>query len=94
MLAAISALVGLVAWWFAKPRRGMLVRRVCLLACAGIVVGSLVAIWNPPPFTKPALAPWIALVAGAAAVAALRIGSARRGRPVPDEPRPATSEGV
>jgi hypothetical protein len=35
-----------------------------LVGGALVAAGALLAIVNPPPFTKPALAPWIALAAG------------------------------
>jgi hypothetical protein len=88
MLAAISALVGAVAWWRMRPGREALARRVGLVACVGVAVGSLLAILNPPPFTKPALAPWIALATGVVAFVALVTGSRARRR------SPADREGV
>lgn len=92
MLAAIAALVGAVAWWSAKPGRGPLGGRVCLLACAVVAVGSLFSILNPPPFTKPALAPWVALAGAVVALAALLAG-ARPGEPSTADGRTG-SEGV
>jgi uncharacterized membrane protein YfcA len=88
MLAAISALVGAVAWWRMRPGREVFARRVGLVACVGVAVGSLLAILNPPPFTKPALAPWIALATGVVAFVALVTGSRARRR------SPADREGV
>jgi hypothetical protein len=94
MLAAISALVGAIAWWWARPGRGTIARRVSLAACVGIAVGSLLAIANPPPFTKPALAPWVALAAAVVAFVALVTGSGARGRRRATEPPPPDPEGV
>jgi hypothetical protein len=86
MLAAVAALVALVAWWFAKPGGGTIARRACLVACTGIVVGSLFSILNPPPFTKPALAPWVALAGAVVASAALLAGGADGRVAVAEEP--------
>jgi hypothetical protein len=80
MLAAISALVAIVAWALARPGSPETARRVCMAACVGSTVGSILAILNPPPFTRPALAPWIALIASVAALAMLRAASARQPR--------------
>lgn len=92
MLAAVSALVAAVAWWRARPGRGTIARRVCLPACVGVAAGSVLAIVNPPPFTKPAPAPWLALVAGVVAVAALAAGA--RGRAAAEGRRASRDEGV
>jgi hypothetical protein len=66
MLAACAAVIGLAAWW-ALGRRPALARTAALIAGTVVAVGSLFAALNPPPFTKPAIAPWIALFAGAGA---------------------------
>lgn len=66
MLAASAAVIGL-AVWFAFGRRPSVTRTGAILAGTVVVAGSLLAILNPPPFTKPALAPWIGLAAGAGA---------------------------
>ena len=42
-------------------------RTVAIVTGTIVAVGSLLAALNPPPFTKPALAPWISLAAGAVA---------------------------
>ena len=68
MLAACGALLTLVAW-LALERRATAVRTIAILGGAVIATGSLLAALNPPPFTKPALAPWIALAAGVVALA-------------------------
>ncbi len=75
MLAAVAAVVAVVAWVVAGPgrRRARLGRRVCMVACVAVAIGSLFAFLNPPPFTKPASAPWIALAASVAALVALAI---------------------
>jgi hypothetical protein len=49
-----------------------------MVACVGVAVGSVLAILNPPPFTKPALAPWVALAASVSALAALATASRAR----------------
>jgi hypothetical protein len=69
MLAAGAAVIGL-GLWMAFSRRPPLARTAAILAGTVVVVGSLLSALNPPPFTKPALAPWIGLVAGAAAASA------------------------
>jgi hypothetical protein len=66
MLAASAAVIGFAAW-LAFGRRPTVARTAATVAGTMIVVGSLLAVLNPPPFTKPALAPWIALAAGAGA---------------------------
>jgi hypothetical protein len=66
MLAACAAVIGLGAW-LALGRRPSIARTAAILSGALVVVGSLLAALNPPPFTKPALAPWIGLAAGAGA---------------------------
>jgi hypothetical protein len=96
MLAAIASLVGAIAWVAARPGRGRFGRKVCIVASVGSALGSSFAILNPPPFTKPALAPWIALAASVTAVAMLAIdprerGRAGRGRAAP--PRPLAGTG-
>jgi hypothetical protein len=93
MLAAISALVGAIAWWTAKPGRGTIGRRVCLGACVGLAVGALLSILNPPPFTKPALAPWVALAAAIVALAALLARGEARVLAAGPEQQPAGGEG-
>jgi hypothetical protein len=69
MLAASAAVIGL-ALWFAFGRRPSVARTVAIVAGAVVVVGSLFAVLNPPPFTKPAVAPWVSLFAGAGAAIA------------------------
>jgi hypothetical protein len=76
MLAASGAVIGL-AVWLAFSRRPTVARTTAILAGAVVVVGSLFAVLNPPPFTKPTLAPWIALAAGAGATV---IGAYTRSR--------------
>jgi hypothetical protein len=66
MLAACAAVIGLAVWW-ALGRRPAPARTAAIIAGTVVAVGSLFAALNPPPFTKPAIAPWIALFAGAGA---------------------------
>jgi hypothetical protein len=68
MLAACAAAIGVAVWW-AFGRRPSVARTTVLIAGTAVVAGSVLAALNPPPFTKPAVAPWIALVAGAGAAA-------------------------
>lgn len=67
MLAAVGAVIGL-AVWLAFPRRPAVARTAAIIAGAVVVAGSVFSLLNPPPFTKPALAPWIGLAAGGGAV--------------------------
>jgi hypothetical protein len=69
MLAASAAAIGL-AVWSAFGRRPSVTRTDAILAGAVVGAGSLLAALNPPPFTKPALAPWIGLAAGSGAAIA------------------------
>lgn len=66
MLAAPAAVIGLTGW-LAFGRRPLMARTAAILAGTLVVIGSLLAALNPPPFTKPALAPWIGLASGATA---------------------------
>ena len=78
MVAAVSAVAALVAWVVARPGHDGAARRICMVACVVIAMGSVLAILNPPPFTKPALAPWVALAASVSALAALATASRAR----------------
>jgi len=77
IVAAGAGIAGLVAWLL-LGRRPAAARFVAIASGSIIAVGSLMAILNPPPFTKPALAPWIALVTGAGAGV---VGLSARTRP-------------
>lgn len=66
MLAACAAVIGLGVW-LAFGRHPSVTRTAATIAGTAVVAGSLLAALNPPPFTKPALAPWIALIAGCGA---------------------------
>jgi hypothetical protein len=79
MLAACAAVVGFGVW-LAFRRRPSVPRIAAILAGTLVVAGSLLAALNPPPFTKPALAPWIGLAAGAGAAI---VGSFTRFRSTP-----------
>ena len=68
MLTACVAVIGLGVW-LAFGRQSQTARIVAIVTGTIVAVGSLLASLNPPPFTKPALAPWISLAAGAAAAA-------------------------
>jgi len=76
----VVAVAGPVAFavWLASGHRPMLARASGTVGGAIVAAGSLMAILNPPPFTKPALAPWIALVAGVGAAVSGVMG-ARKG---------------
>jgi hypothetical protein len=80
MLAAGGATTGLGVWLRAADRPS--VARIAAIVCgAAVSAGSLFAILNPPPFTKPALAPWIALVSGAGALVLGASGRIRSNTP-------------
>lgn len=79
MVAAIGSVLSLASW-LALGRRPGAARIASIVGGAVVVAGSLLAILNPPPFTKPALAPWLALASGVATVLA---GAFVRPRPVP-----------
>ncbi|HXF73218.1 MAG TPA: hypothetical protein VNO79_11480 [Actinomycetota bacterium] len=82
MVAATAAVLGLGLW--SLGRRGRLgahrLRPGFFGALAGVgATGALLAIAHPPPFARPSLGPWLALVAcAAAAVAAAWWERARR----------------
>ncbi len=86
MLAALSAVVGLLAWLFLRMRadRLGLASGVTLGVFAVLeTMGAALAIANPPPFSEPAAAAWIALGAGTLGTIgalALVLRSGRRGR--------------
>jgi hypothetical protein len=80
LLTACAAVIGL-GLWLALGRRPQVARTVAIVAGTIVAVGSLLSALNPPPFTKPALAPWIALSAGA--VAAILGAYARSRSPAP-----------
>jgi hypothetical protein len=67
-LTACAAVIGL-ALWLTLGRRPQVARTAAIVCGTLVAVGSLLAALNPPPFTKPALAPWISLGAGAVAAA-------------------------
>jgi hypothetical protein len=66
MLAAGASVLGLAIWFLAGRRHAGVGRLGALAAGTLVALGSTLAILNPPPFTKPAIAPWISLVAGVA----------------------------
>ena len=80
MDVAVVAVVTL-GLWFALGRRPQAARSVAIVGGVIIAACSLLAILNPPPFTKPALAPWIALIAGVGAAGAGFVGHARPAAP-------------
>jgi hypothetical protein len=80
MLAACAAVIGL-GLWLGLGRRPRAARTAAIASGTIVAVGSLLAALNPPPFTKPALAPWISL--GAGAVAAVLGGYAASRSPAP-----------
>jgi hypothetical protein len=80
MLTACAAVTGLVLW-LVFGRRTLVARTVAIVTGTIVAVGSLLAALNPPPFTKPALAPWISLAAGAVAAILGVVASSRSPTP-------------
>jgi hypothetical protein len=78
-MLATGAAVASVLLWFWSKLRPRVARGVAIVGGALILTGSALAIAHPPPFTKPALAPW---VAAAAAAGVIGIGVFARSRPV------------
>jgi peptidoglycan/LPS O-acetylase OafA/YrhL len=69
MLAAVAGSAALAVWLVRRRRPGRGVALVLEVLGAAACLGTVLAIVNPPPFTKAALAPWIVLAAGFVAVA-------------------------
>lgn len=80
MLTACAAVSGLVLW-LVFGRRQRVAWTVAITTGTIVAVGSLLAALNPPPFTKPALASWISLAAGAAAAILGMVASSRSPSP-------------
>ena len=81
LLAALSSVAGLLVWAVARMRSGASGRAQGLAitgAALGVVAGAGLAIMNGPPFTKPALAPWLCLAAGCLALVGGLAASLRR----------------
>ena len=76
-------LIGLAAWFEARPGRG---RLALLILTAAVVVVALLPfdeLAADATFYAPSLAPWVALaLPGVLAAAARRVGAARAGRPL------------
>jgi hypothetical protein len=65
MVAAPAAVLGVVVWAFGRPRAPHRAVAAALILLGGLVsAGGALAMMNPPPFTKPTLAPALALVGG------------------------------
>ncbi len=82
MAVAVAAVLGLVLCGLPRLTRGAVLPPPSVLAtvAALVVAGSLLAIADPPPFAGPALAPWVALVAGLGALASSSALALRRRR--------------
>jgi len=81
LLAALASIAGLLVWAVARMRSGAPGRIASLVltgAALGVVAGAGLAIMNGPPFTKPALTPWLCLAAGCLALAGGVVASVRR----------------
>ena len=70
LVVAASAVLG-AAWWTVvrRMRERPLADELAVALAGLVVVGSLVAIWRPPPFTRTWLGPWVAAAGGAIALA-------------------------
>lgn len=79
MVAAVGSVLSLASWLALRRRPGA-ARTASIVGGVTVAAGSLLAILNPPPFTKPAFAPWLALASGLATVLA---GALARARPAP-----------
>jgi hypothetical protein len=64
MLAACASVVGLAAWLLAGRPRSAVAEVAAIASGALVAAGGALAFLNPPPFTKPSLAPLVAMVAG------------------------------
>ena len=64
------------------------------MGCGDGAMTYVMAILNPPPFTKPAPAPWIALAAAIVALVALATGRRARRSVPPEDRRVVRAEGV
>jgi hypothetical protein len=80
MDVAIVSVVALTLW-FLLGRRPRATRIVAIVGGTLIAGSSLFAILNPPPFTKPAFPPWLALAAGVGAAVAGVIALTRPNAP-------------
>lgn len=69
LVVAASAVLG-VAWWIVgrRMRERSLADRLAVALAGLVVLGSLVAIWRPPPFTRTWLGPWVAGAGGLIAI--------------------------
>jgi hypothetical protein len=74
MLAALAGAPALVLWLARRRHPGRRVALILAMLAVAAGVGALLAIANPPPFTKAAVAPWIALAAGLVATAVASVG--------------------
>ena len=75
---AVSASAAALIGWVVLARHGRGVALVGIGVLAAVAAtGSVMAILNPPPFTKPALAPWIALAGNAFAAVTAAVGVVR-----------------
>jgi hypothetical protein len=97
MLTALSGAAALGTWFVRRHRPARGVALVLEILAAAACLGAGLAIANPPPFTKAASAPWIALAAGLAAGAIAFTGAragpgdARRDEPDATTVRPSVS---
>ena len=71
LLASGAALLGLAcwaAWTFRGPRPGRWMRLVLAAMAILVAAGAVLHILHPPPFTHPAVGPWVALAGGVIAL--------------------------
>jgi hypothetical protein len=72
MVAAVAAALGAGLWTLARLAwvgAHRVPPAVFAALTALVAAGAVLAIWHPPPFARPSVAPWLALVAGAVGLA-------------------------
>jgi peptidoglycan/LPS O-acetylase OafA/YrhL len=75
LTAGAGALALLV--WVVRRRPGRAATRCVAVLSIAAAAGAILAVLNPPPFTRPSPAPWVAVVAGGLA-GAFALVAARR----------------
>lgn len=71
VLATVAAVVGLGVWFAFRRARARWSWAAVETALGGVVVlGAVLAILRPPPFTRPWIGPWFALASGLLSCAA------------------------
>lgn len=80
LVAAIAATLGALLWLAARLLGHGRLSAERVLAGLGVVVAlaAAMAIWRPPPFTRPWLGPWVAITGGLWCVAVGALEQVRR----------------